>query len=247
MAKDRNKSAGFRENQAVFGIGEPDREAFRREGDALPDGSKLTFGERFQFALRLLSPKKRESALGKADKTLRSYESESDVSLDIIMALAKEAKLPAAWIIFGKDDRAEEPADDDVPVRKLAFKAGAGRGSLILDDDANHVRFPRAILEHAGVAPQNARLLEAAGDSMHPTINDGDMMLVDVSNAAVQIVEGKIFVFALGDEAYVKRLRRSGGRMMMVSDNREMFPEEAVPGEPPIQIYGRVMWAGRSL
>jgi phage repressor protein C with HTH and peptisase S24 domain len=246
VAKDRTKLAEFRENQAVFGITEPDREAFRRDGYAVPDGSKMTFGERFQFALRLLSPKKRESALGKADKTLRSYDSESDVSLDIIMALAKEAKLPAAWLIFGQDESSGEPSDD-VPVRKLGFKAGAGSGSLILDEDADHVRFPRTILEHIGVAPQNARLLEATGDSMSPTINDGDMMLVDVSNSAAQIIEGRIFLFALGDEAYVKRLRRSGGRMMMVSDNREMFPEEAVPGEPPIQIYGRVMWAGRSL
>lgn len=247
MAKDRNKSAGFRENQASFGITERDREAFRRDGEKLPDGSKMSFGERFQFALRLLSPKKRESALGKADKTLRAYDSESDVSLDIIMALAKEAKLPAAWVIFGKDETLDESADDDVPVQKLAFKAGAGQGALILDEAADSVRFPKTILDQIGVAPQNARLLEAAGDSMRPTINDGDMMLVDISNAAKQIVEGKIFVFAIGDEAYVKRLRRSSGRMMMVSDNREMFPEEAVPNEPQIQIYARVMWAGRSL
>jgi phage repressor protein C with HTH and peptisase S24 domain len=46
---------------------------------------------------------------------------------------------------------------------------------------------------------------------MRTTINDGDLMLVDVSPAATEIVEGKIYVFAIADEAYVKRLRRAGG------------------------------------
>jgi phage repressor protein C with HTH and peptisase S24 domain len=60
-------------------------------------------------------------------------------------------------------------------------------------------------------------------------------------------VEGKIYVFSIGDEAYVKRLRRTAGAVVMISDNREMFPPEEVPQESALCIYGRVMWAGRSL
>lgn len=54
-------------------------------------------------------------------------------------------------------------------------------------------------------------------------------MLVDVSPNAEQIVEGKIYVLALGAEAYVKRLRRSGGRVIMISDNREVFLRRRCP------------------
>jgi hypothetical protein len=47
---------------------------------------------------------------------------------------------------------------------------------------------------------------------------------------------------------FVKRLRRVGGKVLMLSDNRELFPnEEAVPPEQPFTIYGRVRWTGRSL
>jgi phage repressor protein C with HTH and peptisase S24 domain len=33
----------------------------------------------------------------------------------------------------------------------------------------------------------------------------------------------------------------------MISDNREMFPREEVPKNATLRIFGRVMWAGRSL
>ena len=89
--------------------------------------------------------------------------------------------------------------------------------------------------------------MEAAGENMKTTINDGDLMLVDVSTNAKQIVESKIYVFALGAEAYVERLRRSGSRVIMISDNREVFPAEEVPEDPPMTIYGMVKWAGRNL
>ena len=106
---------------------------------------------------------------------------------------------------------------------------------------------PRAILAHVGVAPQHARLMDASGESMKDTINDGDTLLVDISPAAAEIVEGKIYVFALGNEAYVKRLRRNGETVIMISDNRELFPPEPAPQHVQMRIFGRVKWAGRSL
>lgn len=91
------------------------------------------------------------------------------------------------------------------------------------------------------------RLWEASGESMRETIHDGDLLLVDVSPAATQIVEGKIYVFSIGNEAFVKRLRRLGDKTIMISDNREMFPEEVVPDHLPMRVYGRVKWTGRTL
>jgi hypothetical protein len=118
------------------------------------------------------------------------------------------------------------------------LKPAAGRGALMLDESAEHIRFPKMILQSSGIAPQNARLMEASGESIRTTINDGDLMLVDVSPAATEIVEGKIYVFAISDEAYVKRLRRAGGgAVVMISDNREMFPPEEVPKNAPLRIF----------
>jgi phage repressor protein C with HTH and peptisase S24 domain len=117
----------------------------------------------------------------------------------------------------------------------------------MLDDGSSYVNFPRVVLHQHGVAPGHARLMQASGESMRETISDGDLMLVDVSPAATQIADGKIYVFTVGHEAYVKRLKRSGDDVIMIADNRDMFPPETVPKELPLRIYGRVKWAGRGL
>ena len=230
----------------------------------MPDWSELSIGDRFAIALRLIPSDQREKVLGKSAAHARRYEQGTDIPLTVVAALAAEAEIPLDWIVAGKAmmRRAghlesgavlgfrEEIGDfssEDVPVQKLALKAAAGHGALILDESADHIRFPRMLLQQAGVTPQNARLMEAAGESMKTTINDGDLMLVDISPSATQIVEGKIYVFSIGDEGYVKRLRRTAGGVVMISDNREMFPPEEVPKESTLRIFGRVMWSGRTL
>jgi SOS-response transcriptional repressor LexA len=226
------------------------------DGAPMPDWSELSIGDRFGITLRLVPPDQRVHLLGKSESHIKRYEQGVDIPLTVVAALSAETEIPVDWIASGKAMERQPPLIhavpgnhdvESVPVQKLAFKMAAGHGALMLDDAAEHVQFPRLVLDRFGVSPQNARLMEASGDSMKSTINDGDLMLVDVSPSASTIVEGKIYVFSLGDEGYVKRLRRSGGNVMMVSDNREVFPPEAVPSEPPMRIYGRVLWAGRDL
>lgn len=227
------------------------------DGAPMPDWSGLSVGDRFAIALRLIPSDQQPQLLGKSDGHIRRYERGLDIPLTVVAALAAETEIPMEWIVSGKAmDRLPPlirivPGNHDmtdVAVQKLAFKAAAGSGALMLDDSAAHHYVPRFMLQTAGVAPQNARLLEASGDSMKSTINDGDLMLVDVSPAATQrIVEGKIYVFSLGNEAYVKRLRQTSDRVIMISDNRELFPPEDVPAHSELRIYGRVMWAGRNL
>ena len=238
------------------------------DGAPMPGWPELTIGDRLSIVAQLIPEAQRDEVMGvKSSFALPRYRSGTDIPITLVAALAAETEIPLTWIVTGKPMMRrpehleseevlgfnEEPAPlagigaEDVAIQKLAFKVAAGRGALILDEAADHIRFPRAILQHVGVQPQHARLMEAAGESMRATINDGDLMLVDVSPSATQIVEGKIYVFSIGDEAFVKRLRRTGKGVVMISDNREMFPPEEVPGEAAFKIFGRVMWAGRSL
>lgn len=217
------------------------------EGHPMPDWSHLSIGDRLAIARRLLPSHWMEGLTGKSDSQLQRYELAPAIPLTSVIALAAETQIPVQWFVTGNSMDRLLMSGDDVALQKLAFKVAAGRGSLILDELADHVRFPRAILTHVGIEPKNARLMEATGESMRDTIGDGDLLLVDVSTPARQVVEGKIYVFAIANEAYVKRLRRSGDRMIMISDNKDLFPAEEVPQHSPMQIFGRVKWAGRSL
>jgi phage repressor protein C with HTH and peptisase S24 domain len=224
-------------------------------GAALPDLSDVTVGDRFAIGLRLIPRDLREHLLGKSDEQLRRYEAGADIPLPVIAALSAEAELPLDWFVTGRAMERRPPLiyvssnqrpADDVPLQKMSFRVAAGTGLELYDEPGNLVHFPRAILDHVGVKSHNARLMEASGDSMRPTIADGDLLLVDVSST--QIIEGKIYVFSIGSEAYVKRLRRLGEDILMLSDNRELFPEpEKVPAGLPFRVFGLVKWAGHTL
>ncbi len=82
---------------------------------------------------------------------------------------------------------------------------------------------------------------------MLPTIGDGDLLLVDISKEKRIPVEGHIYVLSIDDSLFVKRLRRSSGGWIMVSDNRSIFDEEPIPAGSQVAIHGQVVWVDRKL
>lgn len=137
---------------------------------------------------------------------------------------------------------------DSVPIRMAEVRASAGHGSLVVDDDGSlFMDIPRAILEAAGLRPQQARIMRISGSSMEPTISDSDIVLVDVSpDGRDMISDGRIYVFSVADQVFVKRLRRASQGVFARSDNKDLFPEdELIPRDEPLSIFGRVVWSGR--
>lgn len=223
------------------------------DGAPMPDFSDLTVTDRFRVALRFVPTDQWEQLLGKSMSRIRGYEQGKLIPLPSMAALAAETEFPLDWLVTGRAQERRPPLVpgqleelEDVPLQKLAFRPAAGHGTLVLDEQADYVRFPRAILRRHDIKEQNARLMESSGESMYPTIADRDLLLVDISST--EIIEGKVYVFSIGGEAYVKRLRRMNGKVFMFSDNRELFPEpEAVPENQPFKIHAQVKWTGRSL
>lgn len=88
-------------------------------------------------------------------------------------------------------------------------------------------------------------VLEAEGDSMEPTISDGARVLVDLKD--VRLREG-IFAFRFDDELRVKRLRRTGDGVEILSDNKHYEPERLEgPDLERFAVIGRVLWQGAML
>lgn len=92
-------------------------------------------------------------------------------------------------------------------------------------------------------SPNNLALITGYGDSMEGTFNDGDLLLVDRGVTDIKI-DG-VFVLALNDELYIKRLqRRPDGSVMMISDNKKYEPYLIQNGErEKFQVLGRVVLA----
>ena len=132
-------------------------------------------------------------------------------------------------------------------IPKLAVGASAGPGAIPGRKTlAGKIGFDEKWLRKQGLDPSRLSLIQVDGDSMSPTLNHGDDIMVD-NRAALTPVRDGIHVIRLDDVLMVKRLANGpGGRLSVLSDN------PAYPGWPDVDgaavtIIGRVVWAGRRL
>ena len=63
-------------------------------------------------------------------------------------------------------------------------------------------------------------MINASGNSMSPTIDNGDKLIVEHWNGS-QIQDNKIYVFCFNNEIFVKRLSKNLDEIIIKSDNPE--------------------------
>jgi transcriptional regulator with XRE-family HTH domain len=135
---------------------------------------------------------------------------------------------------------------DLVLVPKLAIGASAGPGASV-DGEAveGEVAFDPRWLRDLGADPRALSIIRVEGDSMAPTLGDGDDILVDGGDAAARLRDG-IYVLRMDDVLMVKRIARAPGpgRVSVISDNPHYRSWDDLPLSA-IRLVGRVIWTGR--
>jgi hypothetical protein len=135
-----------------------------------------------------------------------------------------------------------------VAVPRLALGASAGGGTLDDDERASGaMAFDARWLRHLGVRPQRVSIIRVDGESMAPTLNDGDDIMVDHDDDAGRLRDG-VYVLRLDAVLMVKRIAMGPlrGRFSVVSDNPH-YPDWADIDPALVDIVGRVVWTGRRL
>ena len=131
-------------------------------------------------------------------------------------------------------------------VPKLAIGASAGAGASV-DGEAveGEVAFDPKWLRELGADPRALSIIRVEGDSMAPTLDDGDDILVDGGDAAARLRDG-IYVLRMDDVLMVKRVARAPGqgRISVISDNPHYRSWDDLP-MASVQLVGRVVWTGR--
>ncbi len=133
-------------------------------------------------------------------------------------------------------------------VPRFDIRASAGPGAFA-DADAviGSVAFDVGWLRAMGAEPAMLSIIRAVGDSMGPTLTDGDDLLVDRGYATRRLRPG-IYVLRMGDGLLVKRLcpGNAAGRIDVISDNPAYGTRHDVPMQQ-LALIGRVIWYGRRL
>jgi phage repressor protein C with HTH and peptisase S24 domain len=124
-------------------------------------------------------------------------------------------------------------------VKKVKPLLSAGTGDLVDEEEAEEIySFRREWLFRKGVV-QAMRLAQVSGDSMHPTLKDGDFVLFDTSRFCP--LDGKIMVVGIENLLYIKRVRVSPDGIFLVSDNKAVYEPWRVNPENT-RYLGLVIW-----
>lgn len=87
----------------------------------------------------------------------------------------------------------------------------------------------------------NLAFIHAIGDSMMPTFNDGDILLVDTGNKIIDA--NKIYVLEAHGRLHIKRItQRMDGGFEVTSDNPSIRTVEHLNGDHEIVVKGRIIW-----
>lgn len=166
-----------------------------------------------------------------------------------MLKLTERAGLSMDWLAGAPEASTPLGDNDYALIPALSVEASAGSGSVAAEEDAGGLlAFRRDWLRRVGISPVSARALKARGDSMEPTIRDGDLLLIDTS--IDRVLDEGIYVVVVAGLALVKRLGiRRDGTVTLKSDNAALYREELIPPHETgdLIVAGRVMWFGRSI
>ena len=136
-----------------------------------------------------------------------------------------------------------------IEIPLLDVRASAGHGAMT-EVEARHARFgfdEKWLKQLTASRPASLSVIRVEGDSMEPTLSDGDEVMVDLSDTGQRLRDG-IYVIRSDDALVVKRvaLGPQGRQISIVSDN-QAYPSWHDVDRRSIHIIGRVLWFGRKV
>lgn len=210
-----------------------------------------------------LTQAKLGALVGAAERTVIEWEKNASSPKGHLLEVMGRLGLDAAYVVTGQRlPRVQESAaryalnqsgpqqeqedrvpDWLVPIPRYEVRAGAGAGTQMYEIELKGTFAIRrdAMSRTFGREGDGFAAVLVTGDSMEPTLRDGDEIVIDTR--MVDTRDG-VYVFALDGDLRVKRLRRRmDGDLEVWSDN-PAYPREIVKAESAagLRVIGRVVW-----
>jgi phage repressor protein C with HTH and peptisase S24 domain len=213
-----------------------------------------------------ISDRKLSMAAGLSSEGIRNWrrrletgDETAGANMRSLERIAGALGVSTAWLIEGTEDLGVP--SDHVVVRSLSpqvvgnlrrihcydIEAAAGAGAVVtVEQPMFDIGFSAEMLRQiTRAANDELALIRVRGESMVPTLHDGDWMMVDTTKQNINY-DG-LFILRYDDVLRVKRVdvNPSTGRYLVKSDNPiyEAFEVEAAD----LHVIGRVVWIGRRI
>jgi phage repressor protein C with HTH and peptisase S24 domain len=209
----------------------------------LPDEAQVDATKVDQFPARLKQAVGDKSIRGFArdcgfsDTVLRQYlNGQSEPTRPVLLAIARTANVSVEWLatgqpVAGAKDLSKASAENYVYKDPLAFETGWLR-----------TEFPSSF--------ENLLLTQVVDESMEPTLQVGDLVLVDTNDRDLETVSHGIYLLKLDNRLLIKRLQCvADNTLTVLSDHSayETFSIEASGKSSGLSLMGKVVWFGRKL
>ncbi|MGV3346378.1 XRE family transcriptional regulator [Enterobacteriaceae bacterium LUAb1] len=231
---------------------------------------KTTLAERLKSARKekKLSQKALGEAIGVSQAAIQKIEVGKAKETTKLTDLASILGVRPEWLSSGEGEmRSAEPSniretrlsakvwedmerdfDQFVEIPMLNVALSAGNGSCELEESSEFALvFRKHYLRKIGVPESAAKLVRVQGQSMEPTLNDGDVVGVNINDTAIR--DGKTYAICQTDLLRVKTLIATPSTVIIRSINRDEYPDEVISREEfhsTVRIIGKVFWSSHS-
>lgn len=151
--------------------------------------------------------------------------------------------------LLGSPARQGGPVVELVHVQVMSVEASAGHGALAsAEARSSQIGFEEKWLRRLTSSKASSlSIIGVLGDSMEPTLHNGDEVMVDLADNQSRLRDG-IYVLRMDDMLSVKRvaIEPQGQKVSVLSDN-PAYPSWRGLEKSSINIVGRVLWFGRSV
>lgn len=197
------------------------------------------------------------NAVGSSNALFKNLRKGSMPSVERLNAIL--AEIGETLVLGNPDGPSELDAVDTTLIdgRKFATvarheaQAAAGGGYVNLDlPPIDHLAFSKTWLLQNGIQPSACVLINARGQSMEPSIYDGDLVMIDRRKRDIR--SGRIYVYNHpGDGTRIKRLELVPNAAIIIrsdNPNQKEFAPEYITAESmndiSQNIVGEVIWSG---
>ena len=161
----------------------------------------------------------------------------NEIGVDVGYVITGERKhLNVAELPDGYDGFSLVPVHDEVLI-------SAGHGSVICSnpEPSNFMAFRNDWIRSRGFLVKDLKVFITRGDSMIPTIEDKEPILVNTGEKEPQ--DGHIYVIRSGEMTWVKRIQRLiDGALLLISDNK-LYPAMSIKLDESndVEVIGKVV------
>lgn len=180
---------------------------------------------------------------------IRDIESEKQqVSIDLAQKIENIFYINPWWLLTGKGKMLQTEQKEDtqsIPTNNSSYKidllnvrAGAGEGIYnYVIETVDTISLDKSFFR-TPINTSKVKGIQVDGDSMEPTLNRGDYILIDEN---ITFGTDGIYAIQFGGQILIKRLQfKMDGTVLIISDNQKYQSETFNPSESqlPFQVLG---------